>query len=76
MRIRIEADGATTEQVREMAVALHRIGFTGELQVGCEGPEHWKLQTPNLSPAQFAQVVGHIVRVQGQSVVEYIGEEG
>lgn len=57
MRIRIKFDSATTTQVRDLCVALHRIGKTGELQVGVEGPNHWGGVTPPLTEREFMSVV-------------------
>lgn len=72
MRISIHADGVPTEQVREIAVALHRVGLTGELKVGCDGPHHWKVETPKLTPGQHAQVACHLIKFQGEPVADVL----
>ena len=72
MRIRIVADSATTPQVRQIAVALHRIGKTGELKVGLNGPEMWSLETPHLTERQFALVVGQVVTFDGKKIADVL----
>lgn len=63
MRMSLHIDGATTEQVRALTVALHRAGRTGELQVGCNGPDLWSATTPRLSDADWRFVVGYMAEV-------------
>lgn len=69
MRIRISFDSADTERVREMCVALHRVGLTGELRVGLNGPECWEGETPHLQPWQFASIVANLVKWQGDETI-------
>lgn len=73
MRVQIKFDSATTEQVRQMCVALHRVGLTAELSVGVNGPSHWAGCTPHLSESQFASVTGHLVTFNGQTVADALG---
>jgi hypothetical protein len=68
MRVTIKFDSATTEQVRLLAVALHKVGKTGQLQVGVNGPEHWCGETPPLRPNEFADVVGNLITYKGEIV--------
>lgn len=70
MRITIRFDSADTEQVRQLAVALHQIGKTGQLKVGVNGPEHWCGETPPLYPGQFASVVGALVTYNGKPIAD------
>jgi hypothetical protein len=70
MRIQITFDGASTDTVREMAVALHNVGLTGKLQVGCDGPEKWNGTTPKMTPQQWASVTARLVKFQGQPIAD------
>jgi hypothetical protein len=72
MRIRIEFDSATTETVREMAVALHGVGLTRTLQVGVNGPERWSGITPSLTPDQFAMVVARLVKFDKHPIADHL----
>ena len=72
MRVTIKFDSADTVQVRQMAVALHRAGLTGELKVGVEGPECWGGETPPLRPDQFATVVANLVKHDGELLAEVL----
>jgi len=56
MRAQIVVDSATTSQVRRLAVALHKVGLTGQLSVGVNGPDLWQASTPKLTELQFDQV--------------------
>lgn len=70
MRIKISFDSASTEAVREMAVALHHVGLTGKLEVGVNGPERWSGNTPSLTPQQWASVAAHLVKWQGAPIAD------
>lgn len=70
MRIRIVFDGAEPRAVRDMAAALSTVGLTGELKVGCDGPEKWAGETPSLTPNQFAAVVARLVKYHGVPFAE------
>ena len=61
-RFQIEADSLSTKEVRELAVALHHVGLTAQLQVGVEGPEAWHAKTPMLTAQQFASVAADLAR--------------
>lgn len=65
MRVRIEFDSATTEQVRKLSVALNHAIGNNRLTVGVEGPEHWGGITPSLTPNQFAVLVAELCKVDG-----------
>jgi hypothetical protein len=65
MRVTIKFDSATTEAVREMAVALNHVGLEGQLRVGLNGPECWHGETPPLSSHQWARVAAMLVKVDG-----------
>lgn len=62
MRVKITGDSATTEQIRSLSVALHRVNMTGQLQVGVNGPDHWGFSTPNLTPSEFCKVAWALIR--------------
>lgn len=66
MRVTIQFDSATTKQVRALSVALHQATGDNNLTLGVEGPEHWHGSTPPLTPNQFADVVGRLVRYEGR----------
>lgn len=57
MRVQIRVDGASTEDVRSLMVALHRVGHTGELTVGCDGPYKWIATTPKVQAVDFTRIV-------------------
>ena len=57
MRISLRGDSATTREVRDMAIDLHRAGRTGELRVGAEGPELWSFTTPPLDPTELGFIL-------------------
>lgn len=63
MAVTVRHTGLPTDKVRETAVALHQVGHTGELRVGVDGPEKWTVETPNLTPNQFAKFVAKIVKI-------------
>jgi len=50
MRVTVSFDSASTEEVRAMAVALHRAGLTATLRVGVNGPEAWTGETVPVAP--------------------------
>lgn len=56
----IQANTLTLEEMKKLAVALHHIGLTGQLQVGVEGPDHFKATTPKLTAEQFIFVTQEI----------------
>lgn len=68
MRVQIKFDSATTEQVRQLSVALKHATGDNNLMLGVEGPECWHGFTPHLTPNQFATVVGDLVTVDGQPI--------
>jgi hypothetical protein len=70
VRIRIEFDSATTEQVRALSVALNRVMPSNRLTLGVEGPEHWGGITPSLTPNQFAEVVARLCKMNGETFAE------
>ena len=72
MRVQLVGDSASTEQVRKLCVALHRIGKTGELQVGVNGPEAWAFTSPHLTERQFALVVGQLVTFDGKPIADLL----
>lgn len=72
MRITISFDSAETPDVRQLAVALHRVGLTGELQVGVNGPERWSGRTPPLRPNEFATVACHLIKFHGEPVADIL----
>ena len=65
MRITINFDSASTEQVRKLSVALNAVLGDNTVHVGVEGPEGWHGSTPHLSENQCADVVGRLVKVDG-----------
>ena len=71
-RIAITFDSATTDMVRDLAVALHNVGLTGKLMVGVNGPECWSGSTPMLTPAQFASVVCRIVKFEDTPIADVL----
>lgn len=75
MRVRICFDSASTEQVRALAVALHKVGHTAELQVGVNGPEAWSGSTPHLTPNEYASVVAHTVKYHGTLLSDLLADE-
>lgn len=72
MRVRLVGDSANTDQVRKLAAALHRIGKTGELKVGLNGPECWSFESPHLYPVQFGLIVGQLVTFDGVPVADLL----
>lgn len=72
MRISIHFDGASTEAVRELAAALANVGLTGELRVGCDGPDHWSGHTPKMTSGQWARVACRVIKDDGQSVADVL----
>lgn len=60
MRIRITVDSATTEEIRDLMVGLHRAGRTRTLETGVEGPERWSGMTPPLTVREFETVVNEL----------------
>jgi hypothetical protein len=74
MRVSIQFDSASTEQVRQLAVALHKVGLTETLNVGVNGPEKWSGHTGKLTPNQFASVVASIVKVDGETIAAFVNE--
>lgn len=64
MKITITAHGVPTEQVRQLAVALY-VHADEKPMVGCDGPEKWHVDTPELTPYQFARVVADLVKFDG-----------
>ena len=70
MRIQIKFDSASTEAVREIAVALHNVGLTGKLEVGVNGPERWSGNTPMLTSQQFASVAARLIKWEGQPIAD------
>lgn len=71
MRIRIDFDSASTEAVRELAAALAGI-YADRMTVGLNGPDKWAGTTPSLTPTQFAYVVAHIVKHDGETLAATI----
>lgn len=67
MRAEIRFDGASTAQLRALAIALHTVGLEGPT-VKVEGPECWQGQTPAMRPNEFARVVGQLVTFEGTPV--------
>lgn len=74
MRVTIKFDSADTELVRELAVALHRVGLTAQLKVGLNGPEKWCGETPPMRPSQWAQVACSLIKVSGRPVSDVLDE--
>ena len=74
MRTTIKFDSATTEQVRQLSVALHKATGDNNLTLGVEGPEHWHGETPPLTPNQFAAVVARLVTSDGRSLADIADE--
>lgn len=74
MRVRLVGDSASTEQVRKLAAALHRLGesTSGQLKVGLNGPECWSFESPPLYPRQFALVVGQLVTFDGTPIADLL----
>ena len=68
MRITIKFDSADTTSVRKLAVALHHVGLTAQLQVGVNGPDAWCGETPALKPWQWAQVACRLINFEDKSV--------
>jgi len=60
MRIALHIDSATTRQVRRLAVLLHNVGLTGQLEVGVDGPECWNARTPKLTTEQYTTIVAQL----------------
>lgn len=56
MRMQIAFDGASTDEVRALARALSRAGYTGTLQLGLDGPDCWTGHTPKLDRVAFERV--------------------
>lgn len=67
MRARIIGESATTEQLRDVALALAAIGRPGELLVGVCGAK-WSFQTPTLSGTQLVAMLGNpsVAMAQGE----------
>lgn len=72
MRIAIHFDGATTDAVRELAVALHRVGLTEELAIGCDGPELWSGRTPKMHSSNWARVATELIKLDGQPITRLL----
>lgn len=72
MRVQLVGDSADTPQVRKLAVALHRIGLTGSMKVGLNGPEKWSFESPLLTERQFALVVGQLVTFEGKPIADLL----
>ncbi len=68
MRVSITFDSATTEQVRLLSVALNKARGNNRLELGVEGPECWHGSTPNLTPTEFATLVGALVTFDGRPI--------
>lgn len=75
MRTTIKFDSATTQQARQLSVALHKAtGNNNRLMLGVEGPEGWHGETPPLSPNQFAAVVAQLCTVGDRTYAEILDE--
>lgn len=72
MHTQLKGHGASLDAIRELMVALHGVGLTGQLQVGCDGPEKFTYETPHLTPNQFASVVSHLVKFEGGTIADAI----
>ncbi len=72
MRISIHVDSAPTEQVRELACALHAVGLTATLTVGLNGPECWEATTPMMTPTQWAGVTARLVKFNGELISDVL----
>ena len=57
MRIALHIDGATTDEIRNLARLLNGAGLTGQLEVGVDGPNFWNARTPKMTPDQQAWVL-------------------
>lgn len=68
MRIRIDFDSASTEQVRQLCAALHETGLE-RATIGLNGPECWAGTTPNMYPNEFAEVVSRLVKADGAPIL-------
>jgi hypothetical protein len=68
MRIRITFDGASEQQVRALSVAMHHVLGSGDLTLKVEGPECWTGSTPHLTPNQFADLFGGLVKYRGRPI--------
>lgn len=68
MRVTIKFDSATTSQVRALSAALSKVLGDNHLTLGVEGPERWHGETPHLTPNQFADVFGELVKVDGLTI--------
>jgi len=74
MRIAISADGVSVEALRELLAAMSRANRTAETRVGCDGPEKFVVQTPKLTPTQFATVVASLVTVDHRTIAELLSD--
>lgn len=72
MRVSIRFDSATTEQVRQLSVALHKATGNNRITLGVEGPECWHGETPPVTPNQFARVVAELCKADGQTYAAII----
>jgi hypothetical protein len=72
VRISIHADSATTKQTRMMLAALAKLGKHESATVGLNGPDCWTLTTPMLSPNEFAQVTGQLVKIGETPIAELL----
>lgn len=73
MRVQIHADSVETRELRSLLAALATVGKSETATVGLNGPECWTVTTPHLSPNEFAQVVGQVVKHNGVPLAELIG---
>ena len=74
MRVSIHFDSASTEQVRQLSVALHRATGDNTLNLGVNGPEAWHGSTPLLTPDQFTAVAAHVCKADGRTFAELIDQ--
>lgn len=74
MRVTIEFDSATTEQVRQLSVALNQVLGDNNLTLGVEGGDYWHGHTPHLNPNQFAAVAARIIKCGGDSLASIVDE--
>jgi hypothetical protein len=72
MRVTIKFDSATTDQVRELSVALQRATSNNRMTLGVEGPEGWHGETPPLTPDQFARVAAHVCKIGAKTYAEVL----
>lgn len=69
MRITISATDVTEKSLRSLAVALH-VHADAKPSVGLCGPVLYSVETPPLTPYQFARVFADLVKYEGNPIIE------